>query len=729
MLKTIKRFQLNKYLALFVIGLSPFFLVGAMRYVGGLEFAELKMLDFRSRFFSMPKSEIRNPKSEVNRDIVLITIDGKSQEELGALPWPQGYYLTMLTILQQAKPASVSLMLWFNREWEDSSVFPGKNLFVIRPFSRIPTNPPQHEILEVSAWGSLPDSLYSAQEQSFSLIPLSQEDGIHRHAQLLVREKDSNLPQPLFDKGGGRYRYSLELLAICHHLGIDKSRINIIDSFWRGKYLELPETQGVIPPFSPLSQRGTGGISFNKGGVRIRVPIDAQGRMLVNFVGDINDFSYISFVDALNLYDSEEEKFEQKFSNKIVLIGITTDEAQRSPTPLGQLTALAMRANVINTLLNQNFISRLSRKADISYMGLLCILAATSSVFFYRAGKTTPWPPLLRGNSWLLLIGLILLIVHTLFTLTAFRLWGIWLDFTRPFLAVVISSVVSSFYLGYLRLRELVWKLQTTQKQLVQSEKEAVYGRMTSLVRHEIRNSLGSIRSPAEIVQRNFQKDDPLKMKEHPEMIIREMGRIIIGVEKLNDMVENELSFFKNTNFHFEESDLSEIITSSLNVVKTDIQERNINVSVAIDPNLPLLFVDPDRLRIAFTNLIKNACQAMSKGGELRIEAKYHGLSIGDCRLAIGEKTVSNQQSTIINHQSKDYAVIKFQDTGPGISAEDKEKIFEPFYTTKPRGLGLGLAIVKNVIAGHNGQIEVESQIGIGTTFAVAIPIQAKSNK
>jgi len=653
----------------------------------------------------------------VNEDIVLITIDGKSQEALGALPWPQGYYLTMLTILQQAKPESVSLMLWFNREWEDSGVFPGKNLFVIRPFSRLPTNPPQHEILEASAWGSLPDSLSSAQEQSFSLIPLSKEDGIHRHAQLLVREKDSNPPQPPFapplsprmrrDERGGRYRYSLELLAICHHLGIDKSRINIIDSFWRGKYLELPETQSV----------------------KIRVPIDAQGRMLVNFVGDINDFSYISFVDALNLYDSEKEKFAQRFFNKIILIGITTDEAQRSPTPVGQLTALAMRANVINTLLNQNFISRLSRKADILYMGLLCILAAASSVFFYRAGKTTPWPPLLRGNSWLLLIGLILLIVHTLFTLTAFRLWGIWLDFTRPFLAVVISSVVSSFYLGYLRLRELVWKLQTTQKQLVQSEKEAVYGRMTSLVRHEIRNSLGSIRSPAEIVQRNFQKDDPLKMKEHPEMIIREMGRIIIGVEKLNDMVENELSFFKNTNFHFEESDLSEIITSSLNVVKTDIQERNINVSVAIDPNLPLLFVDPDRLRIAFTNLIKNACQAMSKGGELRIEAKYHGLSIGDCRLAIGEKTVSNQQSTIINHQSKDYAVIKFQDTGPGISAEDKEKIFEPFYTTKPRGLGLGLAIVKNVIAGHNGQIEVESQIGIGTTFAVAIPIQAKSNK
>jgi signal transduction histidine kinase len=288
-------------------------------------------------------------------------------------------------------------------------------------------------------------------------------------------------------------------------------------------------------------------------------------------------------------------------------------------------------------------------------------------------------------------------------------------------------------------LRELVWKLQTTQKQLVQSEKEAVYGRMTSLVRHEIRNSLGSIRSPAEIVQRNFQKDDPLRMKEHPEMIIREMGRIITGVEKLNDMVENELSFFKNTNFHFEEKDLSEIIDSSLNNVKADIQERNINVSVEIDPNLPLLFVDPDRLRIAFTNLIKNACQAMSKGGELRIEAEMaRGQGGKRAREQNGKKARRQEGKRARGQEGKKqqlplshfatlpfchFAVIKFQDTGSGISAEDMEKIFEPFYTTKPRGLGLGLAIVKNVIAGHNGQIEVESQIGIGTTFAVAIPI------
>jgi len=661
MQRTIISTQLKKYLVLFAIGLSPFVLVGVMRYVGGLEFAELKILDIRSRFFSYRQNQ-------PTKDIVLITIDGKSQEELGALPWPQGYYLPMLTILQEANPDSVSLMLRFNREWEDSGVFPGNNLFVIRPFL-MPTHISQHKIPEVSVWGSLPDSLASAQEQRFSFMPLSKEDGIYRHAQLLVRDKDSNR-KPQCPPSAYRYQYSLELLIICHHLGIDKSSINIIDSFWRGKYLELSKTQGV----------------------KIRIPIDAQGRMLINFVGAINDFSHISFVDVLDLYGSEKEKFEHRFFNKLVLLGITTNEAQRAPTPLGQLTALAMRANAINTLLNQNFISRLSRKADISYMGLLCILVAAASIFFYRTGK---------NYSWLLLIGLILLIVHILFTLTAFRLLGIWIDFTRPFLAVVISSVVSSLYLGYLRLQELVWELQTTQKQLVQSEKEAVYGRMTAQVRHEIRNSLDSIHRPAGIVQRNFQKDDPLKMKEHPEMIIQQMDRIITGVEKLNNMVENELSFFKNTNFRFEENDLSEIIDSALNTVETEIQERNIAVAVEIDPKLPVLLVDADRLRLAFANLIKNACQAMSEGGKLRIEAVYH-------------------------HGN---AVVKFQDTGSGISEGDKEEIFEPFHTTKPRGLGLGLSIVKNVIAGHNGQIAVESQVGVGTTFAVAIPVQTTSDE
>ncbi|HIE30095.1 TPA: CHASE2 domain-containing protein [Candidatus Poribacteria bacterium] len=683
MFRKIINTQLKRYLILFAIGLSPSVLVGVMRYIGGLEFAELKMLDVRSRFFSSGQRP--------NQDIVLLTIDGKSEEALGALPWPQGVYSTILNVLQQAKPESVSLMLWFNREWEDADIFPGKNLFVIRPFT--PIHLSQDAIPAVSAWGSLPDSLASAQEQSFSFMPLSKEDGIRRHAQLLVREQNLN-----------RYRYALELLAICHHFGIDKSRIDISDSFWWGKYLELPKTQGI----------------------KIRIPINAQGRMLINFVGDITDFNHISFVDALDLYYSE--KFEQTFFDKQLLIGITTDEAQRSPTPLGQLSALAIRANVINTLLSQQFISRLNRKADILYMGFLCILIAAFSIFFYKEEKS---------YSWLLLIGLILLIVHTLFTLTTFRLWRLWIDFTRPFLAVIVSSVVSSLYLGYFRLQALIWQLRTTQKQLVQSEKEAIYGRMTALVRHEIRNSLGSIRSPAEVVQRNFQKNDPLKMRERPDMIIHQMDRIITGVEKLNDMVENELSFFKNTELHFQENDLSEIINSSLDVVETEIQERNINVTVKIEPTLPTLYVDAEKLRIAFTNLIKNACQAMPKGGELSIEA--YGIRNGILQKRQSKlKTASVMASQLLSWRRRgqnklnftsDYIVIKFKDTGSGISEEDKERIFEPFHTTKPRGLGLGLAIVKNVIAGHNGQITVESQIGKGTTFTVTIPIHAEGTR
>jgi signal transduction histidine kinase len=559
----------------------------------------------------------------------------------------------------------------------------------------------------VSAWGNLPDSLASAQEQSFSFMPLSKEDGIRRHAQLLVREQNS--------KG---YRYALELLVICHHFGIDESRINISDSFWRGKYLELPQTEGT----------------------KIRIPINAQGRMLINFVGGITDFNHISFVDALDLYYSG--KFEETFFNKQLLIGITTDEAQRSPTPLGQLSALAIRANVINTLLNQQFISRLSYKADIVYIGLICVLIAAFSLFFYKEEKS---------YSWLLLIGLILLMAHTFFALTTFRLWGLWLDFTRPLLAIVISSVVSSLCLGYFRLQGLIWQLQTTQKQLMQSEKEAIYGRMTALVRHEIRNSLGSIRSPAEVVQRNFQKDDPLKMRERPDMIIRHMDRIITGVKKLNDMVENELSFFKDTELHFQGNDLSEIINHSLDAVETEIQERNINISIKIEPNLPMLYVDDERLRIAFTNLIKNACQAMPKGGELKIEAEYHpgkgqegiGLRRSDSENRRRQKGLPLLLASfpvlrnVKPHRHRvdelnlvgDYIVIRFKDTGAGISQGDKEKIFEPFHTTKPRGLGLGLATVKNVIAGHNGQIVVESQIGKGTTFIVAIPIHAEGAK
>jgi signal transduction histidine kinase len=120
----------------------------------------------------------------------------------------------------------------------------------------------------------------------------------------------------------------------------------------------------------------------------------------------------------------------------------------------------------------------------------------------------------------------------------------------------------------------------------------------------------------------------------------------------------------------------------------------------------PELSVDADKMRIVFANLIKNACQAMTKGGELEI--------------AIETLHLTSPQTV---------TTVVIRDTGAGIPVDELDRIFEPFHTTKPRGLGLGLVNVKNIVEGHGGEVCVESVVGVGTTFFIQLPANQKKEK
>ena len=115
-----------------------------------------------------------------------------------------------------------------------------------------------------------------------------------------------------------------------------------------------------------------------------------------------------------------------------------------------------------------------------------------------------------------------------------------------------------------------------------------------------------------------------------------------------------------------------------------------------LPPEIPLLPLDTDKMRIVFTNLIRNACQAMPSGGTLGIVVE-------------------------VSMIQQDRVTVVVKDTGSGIPADELHRIFEPFYTTKPRGLGLGLVNVKNIVEGHGGTVRVESEVGVGTTFFVRL--------
>lgn len=654
-----KSFPPHLLIGISAICVLSFILSSLVQYSGVLEFAELK-----SRMW-LPRS-----RTEISPKIVMVEIDNQtvSEDQLGSLPWAIRIYNLLIWAVNQAQPEAIGLIIWFNREWTEDFLLTGENLFVIRPYNAVddgirPLQWQKNDIIKVMSWRNIPKALANAEVKSFSHIALSPEDGLRRKAQIVVKERYSN-----------HYRYSLELLIACRELGCQPSEIKLTTGFWHKKYLQNGER---------------------------RIPIDKQGKMLVNFAGNIDDFTTISFVSALDLYDSEPQKFDEFFRDKFVLVGITTDEMPRTPTQIGGLTAIEMRANVLNTLVTKNFLTRLDRKIASIIIAAGCLVIWLSSILSYR---------IQRSSLWILALGSAIALSYLILSALLFYIGLIWLDLVVPFLAIFSCSLFATLYSGYVNLSSLYHKLRKTQTQLVQSEKEAAIGMMSAHVRHEIRNSLNAVRSPAEFVRNDFQKGDPLKLGENPEELIQEMDTIIRQVTRLDEMVENELSYFQNTNFVYQKNDLSQIIFDAIKVNDDVITKKNVAVTTRIPPDLPLIDVDADKLLVAFDNLIKNACQAMPNGGKLTIEINF----------------VSDKRDAYPTDKRDAYPtfVIIFRDTGVGISPENLDKIFEPYHTTKPRGLGLGLTNVKNIITGHRGEIDVKSYRGVGTEFRIKLSIR-----
>ncbi|MCE2393108.1 CHASE2 domain-containing protein [Candidatus Poribacteria bacterium] len=645
MLSKLARSQ-KVYLLIGIVSLLPFIVVGFLRDLGTFEFIELKTLDSRLRWTAPPVPPISS-------QVALVTIDAKSEEVLGPMPWRSDLYAALIRTLQQVDPKAIGLVASFNREWPDAQRIPGKKLFVIRPYPK-PKTVDRHVLPKVTDWRTLPDSLAQAQGWGFSYFPLSDSDGICRSAQLVVE-----------DRATGTYRYSLVMSILYQTYGVFPTAVKVREGFWIGKHLEFNSPAGEV----------------------VRIPIDSRGRLFIRFAGDEGVFQPVSFVDALSMSDNETDRFRHEFSNKCMLIGITTEGVNKRATPLGELSALALRANLLNGLLNQDFVWQFSRGGNRLYIVCLAILSAVATILIYRSG---------HSYRSMLLFGSGLILCHLLFVGGMFVLFDLWIEVTGSSLALLLSSGISSLLLAHLRLRHLLGQLQTTQDQLVRSEKEAVFGVMSARVRHELRNALNLIRAPAEMIRVNFQKQDPLKLREQPKEIVSEMDQIIGWVTKLDEMIEDEFSFFQDSHMNFQQQALEPLLKSAVEMVQPVIDENQIEVRMNLPPTIPPLRLDDDKMRIVFTNLIKNACQAMPSGGTLEI---------------VVEVSILQQ----------DRVTVIVRDTGGGIPADELYRIFEPFYTTKPRGLGLGLVNVKNIVEAHGGTVRVESEVGIGTTFFVRL--------
>ena len=233
-------------------------------------------------------------------------------------------------------------------------------------------------------------------------------------------------------------------------------------------------------------------------------------------------------------------------------------------------------------------------------------------------------------------------------------------------------------------------ELREAQEQLIRSEKLAAIGQLASGVGHELRNPLGAIKNAVFYVKRRVTKTD---LPATEPRVVEFLNIIDEEVDAANKVITDLLGFSRVAKPTVSPVNVAGVIEDALRYTP---QPENIDLVKHIDDNLPMVTVDADQIRQVFINIILNAQQAMSEGGHL------------DIRTRSKEK----------------YVEVEFTDTGSGIPESVMNKIFDPLFTTKAKGIGLGLSVCKSILEKHGGGIWVESEAGRGTTFTISLPTQ-----
>lgn len=231
-------------------------------------------------------------------------------------------------------------------------------------------------------------------------------------------------------------------------------------------------------------------------------------------------------------------------------------------------------------------------------------------------------------------------------------------------------------------------EIKELQEKIKRSERLSSLGTLAAGMAHEIRNPLSSIKGFAQY----FLKKNP------PGSEGQKYSRVIIQeVERLNRVISNLLDFARPKKPLKTLVSLEAIIQHTLELTKDDARSKGIQVKTETEERLPLLLMDRDQITQVLLNIILNSLDVLKENGTLSIRA------------------FSNQEQKVI--------VMEIEDDGPGMSAEELSKIFDPFYTTKRTGTGLGLAIAYRIIEKHKGTLMAKSQPGMGSIFHIELPL------
>jgi two-component system, NtrC family, sensor histidine kinase HydH len=226
-------------------------------------------------------------------------------------------------------------------------------------------------------------------------------------------------------------------------------------------------------------------------------------------------------------------------------------------------------------------------------------------------------------------------------------------------------------------LAETNRKLEQAQEEARRSERLAALGQMSAGLAHEIRNPLGVIKGSAEMLHQKLGESNPLASEL--------AGYISSETNRLSALVTRFLDFARPLHAEFAPAEITAVLDRALHSVALTQKDSLVHVERQYEANLPLVPLDESLCEQAFVNLIQNAYDAMGSGGTLRVMVAR------------------------ANNAGRDGVEVRIEDTGPGIPAELREQIFNPFVTTKKTGVGLGLSIVSRIIDGHHGTIRVEA--------------------
>ncbi len=257
----------------------------------------------------------------------------------------------------------------------------------------------------------------------------------------------------------------------------------------------------------------------------------------------------------------------------------------------------------------------------------------------------------------------------------------------------------------YARLRASLDQLEKSQRALVQAEKMVAAGRLVASIAHEINNPLQALSNCMTLIARPDLK--PIDRDAYVNLAQSELDRLMNTVQRMLDL-------YRPGKLERRLEDINEIVRKVVMLVDHQLKRSNVQIITQLDQNLPMVMVVANQIQQVLLNLILNSMEAMPKGGIITLQTRngaYSAGSSGTDRLG-----------------QAPYVEILVADTGPGIAPEFRDRLFEPFVSTKETGTGLGLAVSYGIIQAHGGAIELVSEKTPGACFRIQLPVERQNN-